>query len=307
VAQPALINRLISDFGNRRPMRTTSLIVTFFGDVMSQHGHTIWLGSLVKAMAPLGINERLVRTSVFRLVQEGWLESEREGRRSYYSLSQYGTHEYQRAARRIYALENSGWHGHWQLLMPLDIPDKVRERFRRSLAWQGYRAITPGTFAKPGDGGRTLQETLEEFEITDKVMIFDAKSSLLSSHKAERQLVHDCWQLEQVSKGYKTFLKRYKPLLKWVRNTKSHSPETAYIARTLLIHDYRMILLHDTPLPNELLPKNWPGEEALVLTGGAYKTLAKASMKFISSELESDSGALPEAGSSFKERFSRIQ
>ena len=57
---PAAVKRLIDDFVNRRPMRTTSLIVTFFGDVVSQHGNTVWLGSLVHAMAPLGINERLV-------------------------------------------------------------------------------------------------------------------------------------------------------------------------------------------------------------------------------------------------------
>lgn len=306
MSNPAIVKRLVVEFTNRRPMRTTSLIITFFGDVLSQHGHTIWLGSLVNAMAPLGINERLVRTSVFRLVQEGWLESERVGRRSFYRFSDYGWHEYQRAARRIYALENSGWHGHWQLLMPLEVPENVKEKFRRSLQWQGYRAISPGTFAKPGDGGQTLQETLQEFGISDKVMIFDAKSSLLSSQKRERELVHDSWELEHVSQGYKTFLKRYKPLLKWSQQRKPPSPEAAYIARTLLIHDYRRVLLHDTPLPDQLLPRNWPGAEALRLTGTVYKALANASMHYITENLETGSGPMPAADVSFRERFADI-
>lgn len=60
-------------------MRSTSLIITLFGDTVSPHGRTIWLGSLVQALAPIGVNERLVRTSVFRLVKEGWLEADRVG------------------------------------------------------------------------------------------------------------------------------------------------------------------------------------------------------------------------------------
>lgn len=306
MTHPAAVNHIIDDFVNRRPMRTTSLIVTFFGDVVSQHGHTVWLGSLVNALAPLGINERLVRTSVFRLIKEGWLESERVGRRSYYRFTDYGTHEYERAARRIYALENNAWEGHWQLLIPLNIPENNREKFRRSLQWQGYRAIAPGTFAKPGDGGRTLRETLEEFDVADKVLILDASTSALSSKQLERKLVHDSWELAHVAQDYRNFLKRYKPLLRWSKRKQAPSPETAFVARTLLIHDYRRILLHDTPLPDELLPPAWPGAEALKLTGTVYKTLAQPSIDYVMSELEPGNGPMPEANASFWERFGLI-
>src|SRR5690606_14385634 len=135
----------------RKPMRTTSLIISVFGDVVTQHGHSIWLGSVVNALEPLGVNHRLVRTSVFRLVKDGWLEFEREGRCSYYRFSAFGMHEYQRAARRIYAMEPNSWHGRWQLLIPLTVPEKNRDALRRSLLWQGFRILAPGTFARPGD------------------------------------------------------------------------------------------------------------------------------------------------------------
>lgn len=306
MSQPAVIKRLIDDFGQRRPMRTTSLIVTFFGDVVSQHGDTIWLGSLVKAMAPLGVNERLVRTSVFRLVKEGWLQSERVGRRSFYRFSDYGSHEYERAARRIYALEDSDWQGHWQLLLPRDIPEKQREKFRRSLQWQGYRAIAPGTFAKPGDGGQTLRETLEEFDVADQVLILDASTSAISSGQVVRDLVHESWQLEDVAQGYRTFLANFKPLLQWTQRRPAVDPETAFIARTLLIHDYRRILLHDTPLPNELLPPAWPGADALRLTSAVYKSVAQASIEYIVARLEPGEGPMPREDKRFRERFARI-
>jgi phenylacetic acid degradation operon negative regulatory protein len=285
-------------------MRTTSLIVTLFGDVVSQHGNTIWLGSLVRAMAPMGINERLVRTSVFRLVQEGWLESERVGRRSFYRFTEYGTHEYQHAARRIYALENNQWRGRWQLLIPQDIPEDRREQFKRSLHWLGYRAIATGTYAKPGDGGQTLGETLEDFKVADKVIILDAQTAAISSPQLVRKLVHDNWQLEVVAQSYRDFIKRYKPLLNWAQ--RKQTPEAAFVARTLLIHDYRRILLNDTPLPDELLPSAWPGAKALELTGVVYKALAHSSVDYIYAELESGNGSMPKVDTQFWNRFERI-
>jgi phenylacetic acid degradation operon negative regulatory protein len=287
-------------------MRTTSLIVTFFGDVVSQHGNTIWLGSLVRAMAQLGINERLVRTSVFRLVKEGWLESERVGRRSFYRFTSYGSHEYERAARRIYALESRQWKGQWKLLIPQDIPDKQREQFRRSLHWQGYRAIAAGTYAKPGDSGHSLIETLEEFGMTDKVVVLDASTSALTSRQALRKLVRGNWQLEEVGQGYKDFLARYKALQKWSGGKQPADPEAAFIARVLLIHDYRRILLQDTPLPDELLPPAWPGDAARTLTGQVYKAVAQASNDYIMTQLEPGNGPMPEADASFWNRFNRV-
>src|SRR6266700_1950701 len=55
------------------PPRAKSLIVTVWGDALAPHGSAVWLAGLIRLMAPFGINERLVRTSVFRLSQDGWL------------------------------------------------------------------------------------------------------------------------------------------------------------------------------------------------------------------------------------------
>ena len=302
-SKPAVIKRLINDFAGRRPMRATSLIITLFGDVVSQHGGTIWLGSLVRALALLGVSERLVRTSVFRLAQEGWLECERAGRRSFYRFSAYGEHEYERAARRIYALQQTRWDGRWQLLIPLEVAEVNRERFKRSLHWQGFRSIASGTFAKPGDGGSTLRETLQEFAAADKVVLLQADTLPPTSPALVRKLVRESWRLEDVAHGYRDFLARFKPLLKRLQGSAPLAPEDAFIARTLLIHDYRRLLLQDTIIPAELLPGNWPGARARVFTARIYRLLAPASVQFISAELEAKSGAVAPPGAGFHERF----
>jgi len=300
---PRVIRRLIDGFTGRRPMRTTSLIVTVFGDVVSQHGGSIWLGSLVKALAPMGVSERLVRTSVFRLVQEGWLEFERVGRRSFYRFSEYGDHEYARAARRIYGQEDGRWNGRWQLLIPLDIPEESRERFKRSLLWQGFRAISPGTFAKPGEGGEALRECLEEFDALDKVVLLEADTLPPTSDRLVWKMVHESWRLNEVAQGYREFLQRFRPLLRRLRRYPDIEPEAAFIARTLLIHDYRRILLKDTRIPEQLLPAKWPGDGAQQLTALAYRSVADPSVDYITGRLEGREGPMPAPGRDFHLRF----
>src|SRR5213080_3968262 len=51
------------------PLRAKSLVTTVFGDSIAPHGGAVWLGSLIELLAPFGISDRLVRTSVFRFVR----------------------------------------------------------------------------------------------------------------------------------------------------------------------------------------------------------------------------------------------
>src|SRR5258708_6864968 len=84
------------------PPRAKSLIVTVWGDALAPHGGMVWLAGLIRLMAPFGINERLVRTSVFRLAQDGWLAAATHGRMSRYRLTRDGKRRFDDAYRRIY-------------------------------------------------------------------------------------------------------------------------------------------------------------------------------------------------------------
>ena len=71
---------LLDEFRSRPTIRAGSLITTVFGDSIAPRGGSLWLGSLIGLMAGFGISERLVRTSVYRLANDGWFESEQCGR-----------------------------------------------------------------------------------------------------------------------------------------------------------------------------------------------------------------------------------
>ena len=61
------------------------------------HGSAVWLGSLIKVLEPFGLNQRQIRTAVFRLVKEDWLVARQLGRRSYYSFTETGQRHYEKA------------------------------------------------------------------------------------------------------------------------------------------------------------------------------------------------------------------
>lgn len=71
------VDEILRGYLQARPPRAKSLVVTVFGDAIAPHGGTVWLGGLIKLLASFGINERAVRTTVFRLTREHWLRGSR--------------------------------------------------------------------------------------------------------------------------------------------------------------------------------------------------------------------------------------
>ncbi len=284
-------------------MRSTSLIITVFGDVIACHGGVIWLGSLVKAMSLVGVNERLVRTSVFRLVKEDWLHSEKVGRRSYYRFTDYGQKEYLRVAKWIYGEPKKTWQGRWQLLLVRDINDSVKEKVRRSLHWQGFRFIAPGLLAKPVDDDLAAIKTLEEFEVRGQVIPMDASAIEGTPDNLLVNLVSQHWRLEDVADRYTGFLKRFKVISSLLEEGESFSMSEAFVIRVLLVHDFRRAILKDIRIPDELLPSRWPGRFAEELAADIYLEVASESCAYIRSELENEKGLMGPVSPDFQSRF----
>ncbi len=298
-----ITSKLLQSFRQQRPIRGRSLIITVFGDAISQHGGSVWLGSLIKALAPFGLNERLVRTSVYRLQQEDWLSSRQVGRRSYYSLSESGLRQYQRAARRIYAASPPRWDGHWMLVLPAFLVDEEREQLRKQLRWEGYANLASGMLGRPGGERRELEETLQELGVADKVVVRNAHTENALSQLALRKLAQDCWDIKTLEAQYQHFLATFRPVLGALNSKSRASPESCFQLRTLAIHEYRRILLKDTDLPDELLPADWAGKAARTLVANLYRSSYAGAESYLMQELETAEGTLLKADASFYDRF----
>ncbi len=298
-----VVDRHLDAFRGRRPIRAGSLIITVFCDTVSQHGNSVWLGSLIEALAPLGLNQRLIRTSVYRLVKDDWLSAEQVGRRSYYSLTEAGLRHYQKAARRIYSDGSEDWDGTWTLVVNASLTERDRDTLRRELQWLGYGTLTPGVMAHPNHDRRSLDETLQEMGVAHRVTVLSARTEDLVSRDVLRKLAYEIWKLDHLARRYDAFLSAFRPLLRAARSARGLDPEQAFQVRTLLIHEYRRILLRDADLPAEMLPPRWPGRAALGLTANLYRAVEGAARAFVEARMETADGPLPACRRGYFQRF----
>lgn len=293
---------------SEQPPRTKSLVMTLFGDVIRPHGGALWLGSLIQLLAPFGINDRLVRTSVYRLAEEGWLSAQREGRRSMYTLRPQASRRFQKAHQRIYAPSYLAWNGQWTQVFFLSssISTKQRADLRKALLWEGFGAISPFAFIHPNPDLHNLNELIEHNHCAHAVYVSQLIESPLEHSKDLSQLIQECWQLDEVSERYQRFISHFKPVLAHIQaqaDTHPLSAEQAFVLRTLLIHEYRRAQLHDPQLPLELLPKNWVGKQAYELCQHIYRYLVKSSQIHILNTLRLEDANAPDVASYFYDRF----
>ena len=299
----------IAHFLATDPPRSKSLVMTIFGDAIAPHGGAIWLGSLIELLEPFGVNDRLLRTSVFRLAQEGWLVANRDGRRSSYAILPQALPRFERANRRIYAPLAAHWDGSWTMLMgpASSIDPPTRASLRKELAWEGYAMIAQGIFGHPVASPDAIQEILLRLGVQGKLLVVRAAELPGVAGRPLRELAAEGWDLSAVVQGYRGFIEQFSPLLAALeadaRSGAVPAPEQAFVMRSLLIHAYRRVQLHDPMLPVELLPDPWPGSEAYALARALYRlTQAQAEAHIVATMRREDAGA-PDADASFFQRF----
>jgi len=296
---------LISQRAAERNVSCTSMVVTLFGDSISQHGGWIWLGSLIQALIPFGYTERLVRTAVFRLAQQDWLQIKKIGRRSYYCFTDSANHFTGKAARRIYSASTQEWDGSWTLVSPVFVPEDKKAEFRKSMLWQGYHSLVNGMYAHPSSEKTSLEETLHEQNLLGKVIVFSASADDPDSQAALKTLAEQKWNLEELREMYGDFLRFYRPLTSTLGKN-NPGPELSFQIRTLMLHEYRRVLLRDPDFPEAMLPNGWIGFEANDLARRLYALLSENSLDFIYKNMENAQGALPEVNVQYFKRFGGI-
>ena len=292
---------LVAEFRSRRTLRAGSLITTVFGDSIAPRGGTVWLGSLITAMQGFGINERLVRTSVFRLVQDGWLQSTQIGRRSYYSLTDEGRERFEQATHKIYGKPAVSWDDTWCLVLLVDVDAVTKESVRKELGWLGFGALSSNVLAHPTPDRSELDVTLRRLGVLHDVIVMSG--STVRNEPGMRKLVKESWNLDDIGKRYANFVERFHPLVAAYGKDGNVAPETAFLVRTLLIQEYRKVLLRDPQLPGELLPTGWKGTAAYQLCRNLYLAIHAQADAYLSAILETADGPLPPPTSAFTQRF----
>ena len=287
------------------PISGTSLISSLYGDALSHRGGEIWLGSLTALLEDLGFGDRFVRTSLFRLNKEGWLDVDRIGRRSFYRLSDKGLRLTRRAESKIYRAEPPAWDGTWLLLLSEGLDKSTLADVKKQLIWQGFGTLAPSLMASPSQKLADVQALLHEAGVADNVICFEAHSPLATSVSALRARVEECWQLTEQNQMYENFISTFRPLLPLLKeaSTDELTPARCFAIQLLVIHLYRRVILKDPLLPEELLPAHWAGQAARQLCINIYQSVAEGALAWVSEKGETSVGSLPQPASLFHQRF----
>jgi phenylacetic acid degradation operon negative regulatory protein len=299
----------LDKFRQQRRVQAGSLIITVFGDAILPRGGRIWLGCLIRLLEPLELNERLIRTSVFRLAKDEWLRTETMGRRADYVLTPSGRRRFEEASRHIYASHAPLWDNRWRLILVVgDLEPKVRDAVRRALFWQGFGALGGDCFVHPSAEQSSVLDALVAEGLSSALgalLPLFAADSRLAQSASDSDLVRRAWDLGSLADAYGQFVATYRPMLDEMRcdQLADLSEQDAFLVRVLLIHDYRRLLLRDPELPDVLLPADWTGQQARLLCKELYKRLEPLSSRHLDKMLCLSDGTVPVEDSTLPERF----
>ncbi|HJW27459.1 MAG TPA: phenylacetic acid degradation operon negative regulatory protein PaaX [Rhodocyclaceae bacterium] len=304
-----LIQNRLNEFRHQRRVQAGSLIITVFGDAILPRGGRIWLGSLIRLLEPLELNERLIRTSVFRLAKQEWLRTETIGRRADYTLTPSGRRRFEEASRHIYAAHAPLWDRRWRLILVVGtLEPKVREQVRQALFWQGFGVLGAECFVHPSAELPSVLDALVAEGLSPALgalLPLFAADSRSAQSASDSDLVRRAWDLGGMAEAYSQFVAAYRPILDYLRrdHMAKISEQDAFLLRILLIHDYRRLLLRDPELPEVLLPADWPGQQARLLCKELYKRLEPLSNRHLDRELCLADGTVPTEDQTLPERF----
>ena len=261
------------------------MIFTIYGDYIRNYGSKIWIGSLIRLLKEFGHNEQGVRVAVSRMVKQGWIQSEKQGNKSYYFLTDRGVQRMDEAANRIYKMKPNDWDGKWRVLMYTIPEDKrqLRDDFRKELIWSGFGSFSSGCWISPNDLEKQINRLIEKYDIDEYVDFFISE---YKGPKENQSLVEKSWHLEEIENKYEEFIEKYSKQFivhQSIISRGEMSDADCFVERTNLVHEYRKFLFIDPGLPKELLPSKWNGNHAALLFSQYYQVLAEPASRFFES------------------------
>jgi phenylacetic acid degradation operon negative regulatory protein len=231
------------------------LLFTVLGEFVLPNGGTAWTSALIDAIARLGVEEKNVRQALMRTAADGWLASERLGRRTRWRLTAAAEELLTEGTERIYGFTGTanGWDGQWVLALAR-VPETdrpARHRLRTRMTWAGFGSPEPGVWISPhadrvAEATRILAEADARVFLARQVPGYD-----------DAAMARQAWDLDGLEEAYEEFIADF-----------GGAPAADPIADlTGLVHAWRRFPWVDPVLPVQLLPEPWRGTQAAELFG----------------------------------------
>lgn len=266
-----------------------SALFDLYGDHLRRRRNQAPVAVLVRLLAPLGVTAPAVRTSISRMVRQGWLRPVRLPSGPGYALTDQARSRLDEAAARIYRTREPVWTGSWDLLVLEPLGSRsARERVRSGLGYLGYAPLSDSTWISPATSP----------EVDALLGAEDATYSRFAARDDDPAAqAARAWDLDALGAAYRSWLEFADAL---VTDPSAHlgtsfgsADERAFAVRSLLVHEWRKFLFTDPGLPGELLPPGWAGHEAARFFADEAARLLPAASRFVDACLLDPAGPEP--------------
>jgi phenylacetic acid degradation operon negative regulatory protein len=233
------------------------LLFTILGEFVLRSGGAAWTAAIIDVLGRLGVAEKASRQALARTAADGWLTSERAGRRTCWRLTASAEQLLTEGTERIYGFTatRQEWDGRWLLVLARapEADRAARHLVRTRMSWAGFGSPAPGVWLSP-DAGRAAEATgvLADAGLVAESQLFRAEYAGGGQLAA---LAASAWDLDLIEERYEQFLGDF-------ASQEAVDP----LARLIeLVHAWRRFPWIDPVLPAELLPDRWSGSRAAQL------------------------------------------
>ena len=244
------------------------LLFTLLGEFVLPGDGTAWTSAVLAALGRLGVEEKATRQALMRTAAAGWLEAEKEGRRTRWRLTASARKLLTDGAERIYSFTgpSPGWDGRWVLVF-VRIPEsdrRARHVVRSRLSWAGFGSLGAGMWISPHpEREAEATQALRQAGRADEAHVFVATRAGLGD---ARGMVAEAWDLIAVEEQYEQFIAEFS----------GRSPSDVLARQIGLVHAWRRFPAVDPALPRELLPARWSGVKAARLFAAQHERWSAA-------------------------------
>jgi phenylacetic acid degradation operon negative regulatory protein len=238
-----------------------ALIVTIYGLYAREAGGWLGVGSLIRLMAEVGVDESAVRSSISRLKRRGILVAQRMHGTAGYALSDHARGILLEGDRRIFerprAASDDGW-----LVAVFSVPESERDKrhlLRTRLSWLGFGTVASGVWIAPAHVEPQVRDVLSSSRLTEYVDLFRAH---YVAFRPEPHQVTSWWDLDGLERMYEEFVSTHRPVLTRWRRRRRDNDAAAFADYVQVLTHWRRLPYLDPGLPPDLLPADWRGSQA---------------------------------------------
>ncbi|MFC4536411.1 PaaX family transcriptional regulator C-terminal domain-containing protein [Sphaerisporangium dianthi] len=250
------------------------LLTTLLGDYWFWRQEHIPSAALVRLLEEFGISATSARAALRRVAARGLLDSSRNGRTTAYGLPPRAYDVIVAHMRRLltFGATTPCWDGQWTVVtfsVPEDQRD-TRRALRDGLRLLHFGMIFDAVWVSPHDKTGDVVELVRRLGVRGAV-VFRARK--VADDDLDPVLDH-AFDIAALRERYLRFIDAHRPVAERLAAS-GPCPAEALRLRTAIMTDWRVFPTLDPDLPAELLPADWPRDEARRLCMRIYDSLGE--------------------------------